>query len=144
VQTGPVQPPRVATHRLASLTGPVSALAASAAAFAVLALVDPNQPGHYPTCPFLRLTGLWCPGCGSLRALHALSDGDITGAAGLNVLTLASLPLLAVIWVRWAKRSWAGAPRPSPAPAQLVWGLAALAVVFAVVRNLPFGAALAP
>ena len=34
----------------------------------VVAVLDPNEPGHYPTCPFLRLTGLGVPGCGSLAA----------------------------------------------------------------------------
>jgi hypothetical protein len=129
---------------LAGLTGPVTSAAAAAAAFAVLALVDPNQPGHYPTCPFLAVTGHWCPGCGTLRAIHALSRGDVAAAAGLNVLFLASLPLLAVIWLRWVRRSWTGAPRPQPAPAALIWALAVGVLLFGVIRNLPFGAALAP
>jgi hypothetical protein len=129
---------------LAGLTGPVASVAAAAAAFAVVALVDPNQPGHYPTCPFFAVTGHWCPGCGSLRAMHALTRGDVTAAAGLNVLALASLPVLAVIWLRWARRRWTGAPRAQPAPAALIWALAAGVLLFGLIRNLPFGAALAP
>jgi hypothetical protein len=135
----------VAVRRgLAGLTGPVASVAAAAAAFAVVALVDPNQPGHYPTCPFFAVTGHWCPGCGSLRAMHALTQGDVAAAAGLNVLALASLPVLALIWLRWARRSWTGAPRARPAPAALIWALAIGVLVFGVIRNLPFGAALAP
>jgi hypothetical protein len=129
---------------LAALGGPLGALAAGAAAFAVVALVDPNQPGHYPTCPFLALTGHFCPGCGSLRAMHAVTQGDFAGAAGLNLLAVASLPVLAMIWSLWVRRSWTGAPRARPAPAALIWALAVGVVVFALVRNLPFGAALAP
>jgi hypothetical protein len=109
-----------------------------------VALVDPNESGHYPTCPFFALTGHFCPGCGSLRAMHALTQGDLAGAAGLNVLALASLPVLAVIWLRWVRRSWTGAPRTQPAPAALIWALAVGVLVFGVIRNLPFGAALAP
>lgn len=135
----------VAARRgLAGLTGPVASLAAAAAAFAVVALVDPNQPGHYPTCPFFAVTGHWCPGCGSLRAMHALTQGDVAAAAGLNVLALASLPVLGLIWLRWVRRSWTGAPRARPAPAALIWALAVGVLVFGVIRNLPFGAALAP
>lgn len=130
--------------RLTRLGGPLSALAAGAAAFAVVALVDPNQPGHYPTCPFYALTGDFCPGCGSLRAMHALTRGDVAGAAGLNVLALASLPVLAVVWLRWTRRTWVGAPRPQPVPAAWLWAMAVGVVVFGLVRNLPFGAALAP
>jgi hypothetical protein len=135
----------VAARRgLAGLTGPVASVVAAAAAVAVLAVVDPNQPGHYPTCPFFAVTGHWCPGCGTLRAIHALTRGDVAAAAGLNVLFLASLPVLAVIWLRWVRRSWTGAPRPQPAPAALIWALAVGVVLFGVIRNLPFGSALAP
>ena len=130
--------------RLVRLGGPLSVLAAGAAACAVLALVDPNEPGHYPTCPFFALTGHFCPGCGSLRAMHALTQGDVTGAAGLNVLALASLPVLAVILLRWVRRRWTGAPRAQPAPSAIIWALAVGVLVFGVIRNLSFGAALAP
>ncbi len=135
--------PRPAGHR-AALTGPVGSLAAAAAAVAAIAVVDPNQPGRYPTCPFLALTGHWCPGCGTLRALHALTEGDLAAAAGLNVLVVAGLPVLALIWSLWLWRSWTGAPRARPAPPALIWTLAAGALLFGLVRNLPFGAVLAP
>jgi hypothetical protein len=139
------QPADVVVRRgLAGLTGPVASVAAAAVAFTVVALVDPNEPGHYPTCPFLAVTGEYCPGCGSLRAMHALTRGDLATATGLNVLALASLPVLAVIWLRWVGRSWTGAPRAQPAPAALIWGLAVLVLLFGLIRNLPFGAALAP
>ena len=39
-----------------------------------------TSPGHYPTCPFLAITGWYCPGCGSLRAVHDLLHGDLAGA----------------------------------------------------------------
>lgn len=130
--------------RLAALRGPVAVLGASAAALAVLARVDPNEPGHYPTCPFLALTGHWCPGCGSLRAIHAVTEGDVAAAAGLNVLVLVALPVLAVIWWRWAGRSWTGALRSRAAPAFYLWAMLIVVLVFGVVRNLPLGAALAP
>lgn len=130
--------------RLARLTGPVWSLAAAAAAVVVIAVVDPNQPGRYPTCPFLALTGHWCPGCGTLRALHALTQGDLAAAARLNLLVVAGLPVLALIWSLWLRRSWTAAPPARVAPAALIWVLAAGALLFGLVRNLPFGAVLAP
>ena len=135
--------PRRAGH-LARLTGPVGSVAAAAAAVAVIAVVDPNQPGRYPTCPFFAMTGHWCPGCGTLRALHALTEGDLAAAAGLNVLVVAGLPVLALIWLLWLRRSWTGAPRTWAAPPALIWALAAGLLLFGLVRNLPFGAVLAP
>ncbi len=60
------------------------------------------------------------------------------------MLVVASLPVLALIWSRWLRRSWTGAPRARPAPPALIWALAAGVLLFGLVRNLPFGAALAP
>jgi hypothetical protein len=123
---------------------PAAVLVSAAGALAIVATVDPNVPGHYPTCPFLAVTGHWCPGCGSLRALHALTGGDLLGAASRNVLLVASIPLLTWWWVRWVWRTWTGAARRVPAPGSYIWTGAALVVVFWIVRNLSFGAALAP
>lgn len=132
------------TGQLTGLTRPIASVAAATAAFAVIALVDPNQPGRYPTCPFLVVTGHYCPGCGTLRAVHALAEGDVTAAAGLNLLAVASLPVLALLWLLWLRQRWTGAPRARPAPPTLIWALAIGALLFGLVRNLPFGAALAP
>ena len=34
--------------------------------------IHPSSSPLFPKCPFLMLTGMKCPGCGSQRALHAL------------------------------------------------------------------------
>ena len=47
------------------------------------ALIDPMAPPlPLPGCPFLGLTGWFCPGCGSSRAIRALVSGDVARAAG--------------------------------------------------------------
>lgn len=76
--------------------------------------------------------------------MHALAHGELTTALGLNLLLVLSLVPLAVIWVRWARRSWRGLPRTSMAHPAALWGLVALVVVFGVARNLPGGQVLAP
>ena len=124
--------------------GPVAVGAASVAATATVALVDPNEAGHYPTCPFLAMTGWSCPGCGTLRAVHALTRGDLVGAIDLNVLTVAVLPVLVAGWIGWLRF---GLGRRSTMPDLPTWAAPLLAVVvpvFWLVRNLPFGSALAP
>ena len=131
---------RTRTH----LVGPPLVAAGAMAVLAHVAVVDPNEPGHYPTCPFHALTGLWCPGCGSLRALHALTQGDVAAAAGLNVLTVAVLPVLLVVFVRWTMRTWTGAPPILAVRPAYIWGLFGLVVAFGVVRNLPWAGVLAP
>ena len=62
-----------------ALAATVAACGAVAAAGAwVLQRVDPNAAGSpLPGCVFYQFTGLYCPGCGMTRALHALVHGDL-------------------------------------------------------------------
>jgi hypothetical protein len=127
---------------VARTRGPLSAAAATISATAVVALVDPHQPGHYPLCPFRAVTGLDCPFCGGLRATNDLAHGHLTAAASHNLLLVVSAPLLALGWVTWLRR--AARPGGAGAATSLV-GRAQVAVLvvlvaFAVVRNTPWGA----
>ncbi len=54
---------------------------------------DPTTSALFPPCPVFALTGLMCPGCGTLRALHALMHGDIGRAWAFNPLLVVTLPL---------------------------------------------------
>ncbi|WP_431909041.1 DUF2752 domain-containing protein [Nonomuraea jabiensis] len=131
--------------RLKELLAPLGVAGATGAVFAFVGMVDPNQPGHYPTCPFLWMTGLYCPGCGTLRTIHALAHLDPATALGMNPLAVAMMPFLLFWWGRWVVRAWQGRPRRTTLahPAWL-WAFIAIVMVYWVVRNLPFGAFLAP
>ncbi|GAA3147131.1 DUF2752 domain-containing protein [Nonomuraea salmonea] len=89
---------RTGTRRLKVLLPPLGVAAVTCSAFVVAAVVDPNEPGHYPTCPFLWVTGLYCPGCGTLRTMHALAHLDPVAALGLNPLLVVMLPILLFWW----------------------------------------------
>ncbi|MFF3627480.1 DUF2752 domain-containing protein [Streptomyces sp. NPDC002164] len=130
--------------RLRRLAVPVGVMAAVVGAFGYVGAVDPNEPGHYPVCPLLRLTGLYCPGCGGLRSAHAFAHGDIAAALGSNALAVAGYVFFAVLWVVWTVRAARGRPMSIAAGPALWWGIGAVLIVFSVVRNLPLGAALAP
>ncbi|MFI0048787.1 DUF2752 domain-containing protein [Streptomyces griseus] len=130
--------------RLRRLGTPVGILAAVTAAFGYVGTVDPNDPGHYPVCPLLRLTGVLCPGCGGLRSAHAFITGDLGTALSANAIATVGYVLFAAVWVLWLTRAWRGQPlRIALAPAWW-WGVGAVLLIFTVVRNLPFGSALAP
>ncbi|MET9428617.1 MULTISPECIES: DUF2752 domain-containing protein [unclassified Streptomyces] len=126
------------------LAAPVGTLAAVAAAFAYVGAVDPNEPGHYPVCPLLRFTGLYCPGCGGLRSAHAFIHGDLATALGANALAVAGYAVFAVLMAVWLVRAVRALPVRIDVGPLWVWSFGALLVLFAVVRNLPFGSALAP
>jgi hypothetical protein len=124
---------------------PLAALTAVALPTAYVASVDPNSPGHYPVCPVLRATGWWCPGCGGLRCVHALTRGDLTAAGHDNLLVMVLAGVVAVLWLRWAWAALTGGPAPRVAIGgrQTVLLIVVL-VVFTVLRNTPAGAGLAP
>ncbi|MDX6434838.1 MAG: hypothetical protein QOE54_7204 [Streptosporangiaceae bacterium] len=126
------------------LLAPGGVALSTAALFVYVGAIDPNQPGHYPTCPYLFVTGLYCPGCGSLRMIHALAHGHIAEAFGRNMLTFCFLPLLAFIWARWTVRLARGRPKTTVADPRLIYALFAVIVVFTVLRNIPFFHVLAP
>jgi hypothetical protein len=126
------------------VTRPALVAASAVIAVAWVGSVDPNEPGHYPTCPFLAVTGWFCPGCGSLRALHALAHGDLRAALARNPLMVLTVPALLGWWVAWLVRSVRGRPRRWAAPAWTIWALLALVLAFGVARNLPGAAFLAP
>ena len=117
---------------------PAGTAVLAAAGCSALALADPSASGGYPLCPFRALTGLWCPACGSTRALHALLHGDLVVAAGFNLLLLVALPVVGYAWVAWASPRFGGPALPRPRIAPAVWySLLAAALAFGVVRNLP-------
>ena len=69
---------------------------------AVLFFFNPSQSSFYPVCLFHQTTGLLCPGCGSLRALHQLLHGNLAAAFHFNALLISSLPILAWLSIRLA------------------------------------------
>ncbi|MGB8943325.1 MAG: DUF2752 domain-containing protein [Streptomyces sp.] len=129
---------------LRRLAVPAGVLGSVIAAFAYVGTVDPNEPGHYPACPLLRLTGVFCPGCGGLRSAHAFIHGDLTTALGANALAVVGYGVFAALWTLWAVRAARGQRvRIELGPAHL-YGIGVLVAVFTLVRNLPFGAWLHP
>jgi hypothetical protein len=123
---------------------PLLTAAGGLTAAALVGVVDPNEPGHYPTCPFLYLTGYYCPGCGSLRAVHAIVHGDLGQALDRNPLTVLFLPYLLWAWGSWLYRSVTGRQKGDLAPPWVVWSLLVAVIAFWALRNLPGFAWLAP
>src|SRR5215469_232196 len=55
---------------------------------------DPATSGLFPPCPVRYLTGWYCPGCGSLRAIHQLLHGNLRMAWSMNALTMVLFPFM--------------------------------------------------
>ena len=55
---------------------------------------DPNEVDFLLSCPLYANTGLFCPGCGSQRALHNLLHLDLLKAINNNLLLIIAMLLM--------------------------------------------------
>lgn len=97
---------------------------------------DPTDR-FFPRCPFLSMTGLECPGCGSQRAIHAVLHGDFASVWQLNAALFVFVPLLILLFVAevLGRRR---VPRLYDAlnSRYMIWATATFIIVWWVVRNL--------
>lgn len=104
-------------------------VAASGAVAAAMLLYwhNPADSAFFPPCPVHRLTALHCPGCGSLRATHALLNGEFAAAFRLNPLLVISIPVLAGLVAKpsWSRKVW------------VPWTAFGVIVAFGILRNIP-------
>jgi uncharacterized protein DUF2752 len=132
----PIALPRTLGHRRWL---PLAALFAAGAGGAVLLRnANPYAANSLlPPCPFHALTGLYCPGCGSTRALYSLLHGDLPRALAMNPLLVVALPcvaLMALYAAGWRPRALVPLLRALERP--VPWFV--VLVGYGVLRNLPF------
>jgi hypothetical protein len=104
----------------------------------LLRVYDPASSRVFPPCPLHYLTGLYCPGCGSLRAIHQLLLGNLRDAWAMNPLTCLLLPFLIYGLASQALLRLRGRGLPQVfLPAASIRALCAVIVLFGILRNLP-------
>ena len=104
----------------------------------LLRVFDPATSGVFPPCPVRYLTGLYCPGCGSLRAMHALLHGELGRAWAMNPLMIVMLPFILYGLVSAALLELRGRGLPEVMlPANCIRAFCVVVVLYAVARNLP-------
>lgn len=108
-----------------------------AAALVVLFVFNPAGNSFYPQCGFRKLTGLDCPGCGGLRAVHQLLHGQVAAAFALNPLFCLLTPPGGLLLARaaWRRAVRGGEFRLGWRPAW-TWALGAVAIAFWILRNI--------
>jgi uncharacterized protein DUF2752 len=113
--------------------------AVTGVAILMLDFFDPATSSLFPPCPLRYLTGWYCPGCGSLRALHQLLQGNLGAAWALNPLTVILLPFLAYGIASYALFEIRGRHLPRLfLPAASIRVLCAVIILFGIARNIPF------
>ena len=119
-------------------------LFAAAGVAGILFFFNPAEHVFYPACYFHALTGLNCPGCGSLRAMHQLLHGHFAEAARLNLLLLLCLPYVGWRTIGFARTRLRGQRATFVIRSGWLWTFLGVAAVFTVLRNLPGFIWLAP
>jgi len=130
-------PSTALTHGRRAVLQPLAVAAVTLVGTGYVAAVDPNAVGHYPTCPFLAITGWYCPGCGALRAVYALAHGDLMTALARNPFVVVALGYVVVAWALWLERTARGRPVRWLAPAWVLYSVLGAILMFGVLRNLP-------
>jgi hypothetical protein len=113
-------------------------LTVAALAIAALRIFNPATSAIFPPCPFHALSGLYCPGCGSLRALHLLLNGQGRAAFAMNPLAVTVFPFL--LYGLGSQVSLQIRGRYLPRffiPGAWIWGLGAIIIAFGILRNIP-------
>jgi hypothetical protein len=106
--------------------------------FATLYFFDPVTSGIYPVCPFHQTTGLLCPGCGTLRAMHQLAHGNFAAAWGFNPLAVALVPAGVWLVARELIVLTTGRRLPGVITRPIFgWALLVVFVAFGILRNIP-------
>ena len=112
--------------------------AALGATLAILYFYAPTEYAFYPRCFLHSMTGLSCPGCGCLRAVHQLLHGEVAAAFRLNPLFLLSLPIAAcaalaqMLGFRTNRMLFARFQRPA-----WIWSVFGIILAFGILRNVP-------
>ena len=105
---------------------------------AALAVRDPADSGLFPPCPFLALTGLQCPGCGALRGLHQLLNGQLLAALDLNIVMALALPFIAYSFLSMLALDVTGHRLPAVfVRPTWIWLLLIGIMLFWALRNVP-------
>ena len=87
---------------------------------------NPAEVYFFPKCPLHALTGLYCPGCGTTRAVHYLLHGKLSEAFAMNPLMVLALPVLVLLFFRrgWAQKTW------------VPWAAFIILLSYGVLRNI--------
>ena len=113
--------------------------------FALLVFYELTD-GLSHVCWFYRLTGLYCPGCGSGRTVYALFHGHFTEIFTYNILLIIlGIPCILILAHEYLRIVF---PRLSLKPVQIPKkaqvGILVIILAFWILRNIPAFSFLAP
>ncbi len=101
-------------------------------------VLDPGKHILFPRCIFYSVSGWYCPGCGSQRAVHSLLHLNFGGVVRNNFLFLPALAAILYHYLHSVLNRWFGWQLPNIFyMKQTPWIIFAIVLLFWVLRNLP-------
>ena len=101
-------------------------------------VLDPVKHDVFPRCLFNSLTGYYCPGCGSQRAVHSLLHLDFAGVVSYNFLFLPGILLIVYHYVHPVLNKSFNWKLPNILyNKHTPWIILTVVVIFWILRNIP-------
>lgn len=102
-----------------------------------------NLPGKsqlLPRCIFHSVTHLYCPGCGSTRAVYSIIHGDILTALRCNALVIIFIPILAYSFISFVINTYLQKQllKPITFTPFFCKAIVIFVISFWILRNIPF------
>ena len=100
--------------------------------------LNPSEHQLFPKCIFYSLTGYYCPGCGSQRAIHGLLHLNFASVVSNNILFLPALAAILYHYLQqllnW-KLNW---KLPNIFYHKVTpWVILGIVILFWILRNVP-------
>lgn len=94
---------------------------------------------HFPSCPTWTIFHIYCPGCGTQRAIHYLLHGELQKAFRYNPLLVCISPLMMILVAQYLYESFSGKRWYIPIfnNAVFLYAVFFLFLAYFIVRNLP-------
>jgi len=125
------------SYRLKTKTRTIISLALFSLVFVLLLIfyfLNPATSHFFPPCVFYKTTGLYCPGCGTQRAVHAFLHGNFLIAFRYNPLPFMLTGLLTVFYLFNIFRGY----KRTPFTGGQSWLVVIIIFAYFLLRNLPF------
>jgi len=101
-------------------------------------ILNPDDQPVFPRCIFYSLSGYYCPGCGSQRAIHHLLHLNIAGVVQNNILFLPAVLAIAYHFVHHLLNRWFNWKLPNIFYMKNTPGIIlSIILLYWVLRNLP-------
>lgn len=101
-------------------------------------VLDPAKHSLFPRCIFNSITGYYCPGCGSQRAIHSLLHLRLMDVVSYNFLFLPAALLILYHYLHPLLNRFFGLKLPNILYHKLTpWIIFMVIILFWIFRNIP-------